>query len=38
MIAEDYDDTKNIKLFISFFHFFDCSNQMCITSVGNKIV
>jgi len=22
MIAEDYDDTKNLKLFIRFFHFF----------------
>jgi len=27
MIAEDYDDTKNLKLFIQFFHYFDCSNQ-----------
>ena len=27
MIAEDYDDTTNLKLFIRFFHIFDCSNQ-----------
>jgi len=27
MIAEDYDDAKNLKLFIQFFfHFFHCSN------------
>jgi len=37
MIAEYYDDTKSLKLFIRFFHFFDCSNQMSITSVRNKI-
>src|SRR6218665_821767 len=27
MIAEEYDDTKNLKLLIQLFHFFDCSNQ-----------
>jgi len=37
MIAEDYDDMKNSKVFIRFFHFFVCSNQMSITSVRNKI-
>jgi len=37
MISEDYDDTRNLKLFIQFFHFFDCSNQTTITSVRNKI-
>jgi len=37
MIAEDYDDTKNLKFFIRFFHFFHCSNQTSITSVRNKI-
>jgi len=37
MIAEDYDDTKNLKLFIRFFHFFYCSNQTNIISVRNKI-
>jgi len=36
MIADYYDDTKNVKLFIRFFHFFDCSIQMSITSVRNK--
>jgi len=35
MIADYYDDTKNLKLFIQFFHFFDCSNQTGITSVRN---
>jgi len=34
MIADYYDDTKNLKLFIQFFH---CSNQTSITSVRNKI-
>jgi len=33
MIVEDHDDTENLKLFIRFFHFFDCSNQTSITSV-----
>jgi len=33
MIVEDYEDTKNLKLFIKYVHFFDCSNQMSITSV-----
>jgi len=35
IIAEDYhyDDTRNFKLFIRFFTFFDCSNQMSIISV-----
>ena len=37
MIADYYDDTKNLEFFIHFFHFFDCSNQMSITSVRNKI-
>ena len=37
MIADYYDDTKNVKLFIRFFHFIDCSNQVSITSVRNKI-
>jgi len=37
MIAEDYDDTKNLKLFIRYFHYFDCSNQTSITLVRNKI-
>jgi len=37
MIANYYDDTKNVKLFIRFFHVFDCSNQMSITSVRNQI-
>jgi len=37
MIADYYDDTKNVKLFIHIFHFFDCSNLMSITSVRNKI-
>jgi len=32
MIADLYDDTKNLKLFIQFFHFFDCSNKTSITS------
>jgi len=31
MIAEDYDDTNNLKLVFQFFHFFDCSNQTSIT-------
>jgi len=35
MIVEDYDDLK--KLFFNYFHFFDCSNWMNITSVRNKI-
>ena len=33
MIEVDYDDTTNLTLFIHFFHFFDCSNEMSITSV-----
>ena len=33
VIAENYDDTKNLKLFNRFFHLFDCSNQTRITSV-----
>jgi len=37
MIAEDYNETKNLKLFIRFFHVVDCSNQTSITSVRNKI-
>jgi len=37
MIAEDYDDTKNLKFFYSFSSLFDCSNQTSITSVTNKI-
>jgi len=37
MIAEDYDYTKKLKLFIRFFHLFDCSNQMSTTSVRYKI-
>jgi len=37
MIANYYDDTKNVKLFIQFFHFFHCSNQTSITSVTDKI-
>jgi len=37
MIEDYYGDTKNLKLFIRFFHFFDCSNQSGITSVRNKI-
>ena len=37
MIAYYYDDTKNAKLFIHVCHFFNCSNQMSITSVTNKI-
>jgi len=36
MIVEDCDDTKDLKLFIQFFHFFDCSNQMSIISVMIK--
>jgi len=36
MIAIYYDDTKNLKLFIRFFYFFDCSIQTGITSVRNK--
>jgi len=28
MIAENYDDTKDLKRFILFSRFFDCSNQM----------
>jgi len=30
MIAQDYYDTKNIKLFIRYFNFIDCSNQTSI--------
>ena len=30
MIADYYDDTKNVKIFIGFFKIFDCSNQMSI--------
>jgi len=37
MITEYYVDTNNLKPFIRFFHFFDCSNQTSITSVRNKI-
>jgi len=37
MIADYYDDKKNLKLFIQIFNFFDCSNQTSITSVRNKI-
>jgi len=37
MIAENYDDTKNLKLFIRFFHFLDCSDQMSITSVKKHL-
>ena len=27
MIAEDYDNTKNLNLFIRYFPFSECSNQ-----------
>jgi len=37
MIVDYYDDTKNVKLFTRFSHFFDFSIQMSITSVRNKI-
>src|SRR6218665_632258 len=37
MAADYYDDTKNLKLFIQMFNFFDCSNQTCTTSVTDKI-
>ena len=37
MTAEDYDDTKTLKLFIRFILLFDCSYQTSITSVSNKI-
>jgi len=37
IIAEDYDDTKNFKIAIRFFHFFECSNQKSIASFRNKI-
>jgi len=37
MIAEDHDDTKNLKLLNQFLKFFDSSNQTSITSVRNKI-
>jgi len=37
MIAEDYDDTKNLTRFIRFLPFFGCSNQTSITSVISKI-
>jgi len=37
MIADCYDDKKNLKTFIPFFHFFDCSNQTNITLVRGKI-
>jgi len=37
MIEDYYEDMKNVKLFIRFSHIFDCSNQMSITSVRNKI-
>jgi len=37
MTADYYDDTKNLKLFIRIFNFFDCSNQTGTTSVTNKI-
>jgi len=36
MIADYYDDTKNLKLLIQIFHLFDCSNQADITSVRIK--
>jgi len=36
MIAEVCDDTKNPKLFIRFFHFFDSSKQTSKTSVRKK--
>jgi len=38
MIAEDYDGTINLKLFIRIVHFIDCSNQTSITSDSNKIL
>jgi len=38
IIAGDYDDTKNHKLFIRIFHYFCCSIQTSITSVRNKIL
>jgi len=38
MIADYYDDTKYLKLFIGFFNFLDCSNQTSVTSVRNKII
>src|SRR6218665_2333549 len=37
MIAKDYYDTKNCKLFNQFLHFLKCSNQTSITSVRSKI-
>jgi len=37
MIAEDHDDTKDLKLLDRFLQFFDSSNQTSITSVRNKI-
>jgi len=38
MIADCYDIMKNLKLFISIFHFFDSSNKTSITSDRNKII
>jgi len=37
MIADYYDDMKNLNFLFVFIHFIDCSNQMSITSVSNKI-
>src|SRR6218665_3468932 len=37
MIVDYQDDTKILRHFIRFYHFFDCSNQTSITSVRNKI-
>jgi len=37
MIAEDHDDTKNLKLSNRFVQFFYSSNQMSIASVRIKI-
>jgi len=37
MIAEDYDDTKILTVFIRVFHFFDCFHQISITSDRNII-
>jgi len=37
MIADYYNDTKNVKRFIPCFHCFDSSIQTCITLVRNKV-
>ena len=33
MIPEDYEATRDFKIFIRIFHFFDCFNQTSITTV-----